>query len=234
MGRALVRRMAERGDRVFLLGRDLDELSRSADDLTARGAPPPVGTAACDLLDPVGFGAALDAAEAALGHIDTFVITAAIFATQEALEADPALRDRMLTANFVGTIQLCEAVRERLLARGGGTLCVFSSVAGERGRKPVVMYGATKAGLTGYLDGLDARYHDQGLRVVCVKPGFVKTTMTAGLDPPPFAGEPDQVAAVVLNAIDTGKAEVYVPWPWRFVMMVIRALPRFVMRKVKF
>jgi short-subunit dehydrogenase len=226
--------MAERGDQVFLLGRDLDELGRSARDLEARGAPAPVGTAACDLLDPSGHAAALDAAEAALGQIDTFVITAAIFATQEKLEADPVLRDQMLTANFVGTIQLSELVRERLLARGGGTLCVFSSVAGERARKPIVLYGATKAGLTAYLNGLDARFHDRGLRVVLVKPGFVKTTMTAGLDPPPFAGDPDAVAASVLSAIDARRAEIYVPWPWRFVMMVIRMLPRAVMRKVRF
>ena len=74
---------------------------------------------------------------------------------------------------------------------GGGTLCAFSSVAGERGRKPVVLYGATKAGLSAYLEGLDHRHRANGLKVVCVKPGFVKTTMTEGLKPPPFAGEPE-------------------------------------------
>ena len=71
---------------------------------------------------------------------------------------------------------------------------MFSSVAGERGRKPVVLYGAAKAGLTRYLEGLDHRFHATGLRVICVKPGFVKTSMTSGLRPPPFAGEPEQVA----------------------------------------
>ncbi|MFZ1937369.1 MAG: SDR family NAD(P)-dependent oxidoreductase [Thermoguttaceae bacterium] len=115
-----------------------------------------------------------------------------------------------------------------------GTLCVFSSVAGERGRKPVVLYGAAKAGLSRYLEGLDHKFRARGLRTICVKPGFVKTGMTAGLKPPPFAGTPDEVARRVVKAIDRGWPEVYIPAPWRWVMCVIRRLPRFVMRRIKF
>ena len=107
-------------------------------------------------------------------------------------------------------------------------------MAGERGRKPVVLYGAAKAGLTRYLEGLDHRYHAQGLRVVCVKPGFVRTSMTEGLPAPPFAGEPEGVARVVLRAIDRGTPVVYAPPIWGLVMVVIRRLPRFVMRRVGF
>ena len=116
----------------------------------------------------------------------------------------------------------------------GGTLCVFSSVAGERGRKPVVIYGAAKAGLSHYLEGLDHKYRRHGLKTVCVKPGFVKTGLTAGLKPPPFAGEPEAVARRVLRAIDRGRPVVYAPAAWRGVMCVIRNLPRFVMRKIDF
>ena len=111
---------------------------------------------------------------------------------------------------------------------------MFSSVAGERGRKPVILYGAAKAGLTRYLEGLDHKFRADGLRTVCVKPGFVKTSMTDGLTPPPFAGEPDGVAATVLRAIDRGTPVVYAPGMWRWVMLVIRNLPRFVMRKIGF
>jgi decaprenylphospho-beta-D-erythro-pentofuranosid-2-ulose 2-reductase len=116
----------------------------------------------------------------------------------------------------------------------GGTLCVFSSVAGERGRKPVVLYGAAKAGLSRYLEALDHKFRARGLNTICVKPGFVKTGMTVGLKPPPFAGTPEDVARRVLRAIDRGWPEVYVPWPWRFVMCVIRRLPRCVMRRIGF
>jgi short-subunit dehydrogenase len=157
-----------------------------------------------------------------------------MFAMQDELERDAALRQDLLVADFVNTIQFCEQARVRLLANGGGTLCVFSSVAGERGRKPVVLYGAAKAGLSRYLEGLDHKFRSQGLRTVCVKPGFVKTGMTAGLKPPPFAGEPDAVAAVVLRAIDRGTPEVYVPPIWRWIMLAIRLLPRVVMRRIGF
>ncbi len=128
----------------------------------------------------------------------------------------------------------CEAAKTALLEEGGGTLCVFSSVAGERGRKPVIIYGAAKAGLSHYLEGLDHKHRADGLRVVTVKPGFVKTSMTAGLEPPPFAGEPDAVAERVLVAIDRGAPVVYAPAPWRLIMAVIRALPRAIMRRINF
>ncbi len=234
MGRALARLMAERGDSLFLLGRDTADLEKSARDLEARAGRGTVGTAACDLLVPERFAAALDAAERALGGLDTVVVTAGLFATQDKLETDPALCERVLFADFTGTVLFCEEARKRLLARGGGTLCVFSSVAGERGRKPVVLYGAAKAGLSSYLEGLDHRYRAAGLRTVCVKPGFVKTSMTDGLPAPPFAGEPEGVARTVLGALDRGTPVVYAPAMWALVMLVIRHLPRFVMRKVRF
>lgn len=233
MGRAVARALAERGDAMFLLGRDAEELARSAADLAARGGNA-VGHAPCDLGDPAGFAEALDAADAELGAFDTVVVSAGLFGVQEKLEEDPALLESLLTANFTGTVLLCEAVRKRLLARGGGTLCVFSSVAGDRGRKPVGLYGATKAGLSHYLESLDHRYRAEGLVTVTVKPGFVRTPMTAGLPEPPFAGEPDAVAQRVVQAMDRGTPVVYAPPIWALVMAVIRRLPRAVMRRVGF
>ena len=233
MGRALARQMAQRGDGVALLGRDKEDLERSARDLEVRGGAR-VGTALCDLERPETFAPALDAAEAVLGGLDTVVVTAGLFATQDRLEADPELARRLLLVDFTNTVAFCEEARRRLLARGGGTLCVFSSVAGERGRKPVVLYGAAKAGLTRYLEGLDHRFRAAGLRTVCVKPGFVRTSMTDGLPAPPFAGEPEGVARRVLRAIDAGTPVVYAPGAWRWIMLVIRLLPRFVMRRVGF
>ena len=166
--------------------------------------------------------------------LDCVVVTAGLFATQAELEADLELTRRLLTVDFANTVVFCEEARRRLLARGGGTLCVFSSVAGERGRKPVVLYGAAKAGLTRYLEGLDHKFRAAGLRTVCVKPGFVRTGMTEGLKVPPFAGEPEAVAAQVIRAIDRGRPVVYAPGIWALIMLVIRFLPRFVMRKIGF
>jgi decaprenylphospho-beta-D-erythro-pentofuranosid-2-ulose 2-reductase len=234
MGRALARRFAERKDDLVVLGRDAEGNNRSARDLEIRGGLAQVATAACDLSDPTTFAPALASAEAAMGGLDTVIVTAGLFATQDELEGDAALTARLLTANFTNTVLFCEEARKRLLARGGGTLCVFSSVAGERGRKPVGLYGAAKAGLSAYLEALDHKYRAAGLVTITVKPGFVKTDMTRGLRPPPFAGEPDAVAAQVMSAIESRRPVVYAPGIWSWVMLVIRLLPRFVMRKINF
>jgi short-subunit dehydrogenase len=235
MGRAVARELAARGDALCLLGRDRVDLERCAADLRARGAAGEVGIAPCDLLEPTTFAPALDAAVRVLGGLDAVVVSAGLFATQEQLERDAALRARLLTADFTNTVQFCELARERLMAAGGGrTLCVFSSVAGDRARKPVILYGAAKAGLSHYLTGLDHKFATAGLRTVLVKPGFVKTAMTAGLPVPPFAGEPEQVARRVVRALDRGTPVVYAPAIWRWVMLAIRMLPRAAMRRIGF
>jgi decaprenylphospho-beta-D-erythro-pentofuranosid-2-ulose 2-reductase len=235
MGRALGQRLAELGNDVFLLGIGTEELARSAADLTSRHPQQrEVRHAVCDLERPADFAPALDKAEAALGGFDTVIVTAGMFAAQDALEADVELARRLVTVNYANTVTFCEHARKRLLARGGGQLIVFSSVAGDRGRKPVAIYGSSKAGLSAYLEALDHKFHDQGLSVLCVKPGFVKTAMTAGLTPPPFAGEVDAVARDVLRGMQAGKAVVYTPAVWALIMLVIRGLPRFVMRRIKF
>lgn len=235
MGRAVTRQLAELGHELFLVGRDRDELEKSASDATHRGTTgQAVGFEICDLEDPGTFEPALEAAHRALSGFDTVVISAGMFATQDQLEGDLELTRRVLTVNFAHTVLFCELARKRLLDNGGGTLCVFSSVAGERGRKPVILYGSSKAGLSAYLEGLDHKFRSQGLKTVCIKPGFVRTSMTEGLPAPPFAGEPEGVARDVVRAIEKGKPVKYTPSMWALVMMVIRALPRFIMRKINF
>ena len=149
MGRALARLMAERGDTVFLLGRDAR--GPGAQRARPRGAGRPRRHGGRLRVRPRAAGdlrARARRRRRALGGLDTVVVTAGLFATQDRLEADLELARRLLLVDFTNTVVFCEAARARLLARGGGTLCVFSSVAGERGRKPVVLYGAAKAGLS--------------------------------------------------------------------------------------
>ena len=234
IGRALARLIGEKGHSICLLGREKEDMERSAADVQFRaGTSAVVSIAYCDLALPETFGPALDRAAAELDGLDWIVVTAGAFAPQERLESDRELTREVLTNNFAHTVLFCEEARERLLARGGGTLAVLSSVAGERGRKPVVLYGASKAGLTAYLEGLDHKFRSRGLKTVTVKPGFVKTGMTAGLPVPPFAGEPEAVAKDILRAIERGRPVVYTPPMWRWVMLAIRNLPRFVMRRIE-
>jgi short-subunit dehydrogenase len=234
MGKSLARLMAERGETLFLLGRAAAALQAIADDLRARSENPVAGAAPCDLLDPDGFAAALDAADTALGGMDCVIVTAGILLMEEDAEADLDRTAQLLAVNYSNTILFCEHARRRLLDNGGGTLCVFGSVAGDRGRTPSYIYGSTKAGLHHYLEGLDHKYHRAGLHVVCVKPGFVRTPMTVGLDEPPFAGDPDHVARDVLRAIDRGTPVLYSPAVWRWIMFVVKRLPRAVMRRLDF
>src|SRR5262247_732353 len=234
MGRALARGLAERGDALFLLGRDPREMDLSARDLESRGAAAPVGHGSLDLARPEGFAGALDAAERALTRIDALVVTGGAFESQDDLSRDPARLEALLHANFTGTVLLCQQAAERLAARGGGLICAFSSVAGDRARRSNYLYGASKAGLSAFLDGLGLAYGDRNVRVICARPGFVKTGMTAALPVPPFASEPDAVARVVLRALDRGAPVVYAPPIWRWVMLPICLLPRALMRRIRF
>ena len=159
IGRALARRLAARGDRCFCSAAtsrprtQRAAISRSADRRprgrgTARLRPRASRTRSRPRSTP---------RRRRCRSFDTVVVTAADFATQDALEADLERARRLLDVNFANTVVFCESARTRLLARGG-TLCVLSSVAGDRGRKPVVLYGAAKAGLSHYLEGLDHKY----------------------------------------------------------------------------
>ena len=233
MGREIARRLAERGDSLVLLGRDPAALDAVANDLTIRGARK-MGTVPCDLEKAEGFEDALQAAEAFLERIDAVIVTAGLFGTQDALEDDLEFAAKVLDVDFTKTILFCEHARRLLLKSGGGRLVVFSSVAGDRGRKTNGLYGAAKAGLSLYLEALDHKYREEGLITVCVKPGFIRTGMTAGLPEPPFAGAPDAVADQVIAAMERQSPMVYTPRIWQLVMLVIRFLPRFVMRRVGF
>jgi len=234
MGRALARELAARGDALWLLGRDAAELAASARDLEARGAAGTVGHGFLDLAQPAGFAEALDAADRGLGGMDLLVVTGGLLGRQDELAADPARLEHLLHVNFTGTAVLCQMAAGRLAARGGGTICAFSSVAGDRARRSNYAYGASKAGLSAFLEGLGHAYADRGVAVVCVKPGFVKTGMTAGLPVPPFAGEPEAVAKRVLRAMARERPVVYAPPIWRAIMLVVRSLPRALMRRLRF
>ena len=183
--------------RLFLLGRDAADLERSARDLEVRGgggtrrAPPSATSSGRRRSRPPSTPPKPRSAAST-----RWWSPPASSPPRTRWRPTPSWPAACCTVDFTNTVVFCEEARRRLLARGGGTLCVFSSVAGERGRKPVVLYGAAKAGLTRYLEGLDHKFRAAGpadglreARASC------STSMTDGLPAPPFAGEPEAVAA---------------------------------------
>jgi hypothetical protein len=140
-----------------------------------------------------------------------------------------------MRTNFEGPALLLGLLAERFAARGSGTIVGVSSVAGDRGRASNYLYGAAKAGFTAFLSGLRNRLAPVGIRVVTIKPGFVRTQMTAGMKLPPLlTAEPDEVGRAIFKAAEKGGGDVvYVRPIWRIVMLVIGLIPERVFKRLR-
>jgi len=221
---------AEQGASLFLAARNRDRLAAVAADATARGATQ-VETALSDLDDLEGHAQLFDRAEAALGPADVVLVAHGVLGSRD---AGPEEAEAILRTDLVSPTSLLLHAARRMEARRGGTLAALSSVAGDRGRAANPVYGAAKAGLTGFLSALRQRLSPAGVAVLTVKPGFVDTPMTAHLPAMPFAVGPDRVAKDIVRAIDRGRDVVYTPPIWRLVMMVVRLLPERLFKKLAF
>jgi decaprenylphospho-beta-D-erythro-pentofuranosid-2-ulose 2-reductase len=162
------------------------------------------------------------------------VLLAVASQEEPALAADDAAAARrMIDATFTGCVSLLTHAAARMEAQGRGWICGISSVAGDRGRPSNYVYGAAKAGLTAYLEGLRGRLHRSGVRVVTVKPGFVDTRMTFGRVGGPLVADPARVARGIRRAVAGGPATVYLPWFWRPIMLVIRLIPEPLFKRLR-
>ena len=230
---AFARRQAERGACLVLVGRDQPMLQAAADDLVVRRASAVVVQAA-DLGDLTALPTIAATAWTAFDGLDVALVAYGILPDQMASERDPAAAARSHLVNFVSPCLLCGELANRFEARRSGTIAVITSVAGDRGRKSNYVYGADKGGLQTFLSGLRHRLHAAGVRVLDVRPGFVATKMTAHLaQSGPLWAVPDRVAADIERAIETGRAVVYTPWFWRYIMLIIRHIPTFIFNRLK-
>ena len=153
----------------------------------------------------------------------------------EAAFYDPTLAVEAAKVNYVGAVSILGHFAKAMAQRGNGTLVGISSVAGNRGRASNYLYGSTKAGLSTYLDGLRGHLARYGVHVITVKPGFVRTKMTAQLPlPAPLTATPQQVAQSVVRACRTGRSTVYVLPIWRWIMALIALIPERIFKKMKF
>lgn len=221
----VARRFAAKGARLFLVARDPARLERIAADLAVRGAGS-VATHTADLDEPTALESVLAAMERAIGLPEIVLLAFGTLGDQAAIARDAEAARRSLLTNFVSPACLLTALAGRMEPAGRGLIAVLTSVAGERGRASNYVYGAAKGGLSTFLEGLRHRLARTGIRVLDVRPGPVATPMTAhlGLGGPLLASV-ERVAADIERAIERRRSVLYTPWFWRWIMLVVRALP---------
>lgn len=222
---------AGEGAQLLLVARNPDKLNAVRDDLKARGAKQ-VETYVLDLTDLSGHQALLDAAIAGLGGLDAVLIAHGTLGDQQASQKDVAVALRELNTNGISVISLLTLLANYFEGQKKGCIAVITSVAGDRGRKSNYVYGTAKAAVNAYLSGLRNRLFKAGVSVVTLKVGFVDTPMTAGVKKNPLFAQPDTVGKSIHRAMLKGKGVVYIPWFWRFIMMIITNIPEAVFKRL--
>ncbi len=216
--------------RVVLAGRPSAARDAAVAALTAEGIQG-VEAVDFDAADTSQHAAAINAVFDA-GDVDIALLAFGVLGDQAEAEADPDAAVAVATVNYTGAVSAGLRVAARLRQQGHGTLVVLSSVAGDRARRSNFVYGSTKAGLDAFAQGLGDALHGTGARVLVVRPGFVRTRMTEGLDEAPMTIDPQDVAAIIIKALRKGKETVYAPGPLRFVMAGLKTVPRPLFRRL--
>jgi decaprenylphospho-beta-D-erythro-pentofuranosid-2-ulose 2-reductase len=226
---AVMRQLVTPAAHFFLVARSKNKLTAVAQDLLVRGAPR-VDMIVADLDDTQAHAQMLAVATSQLGAIDLVLLAHGVLGDQAAAERDYFTAEPILVTNFLSAVSLLTWLANYCQSQGRGTLAVISSVAGDRGRKSNYVYGASKAGLNAFLSGLRNRIDRSGVQVLTIKPGFVATPMTARVPKNRLFATPEQVANGILKAVRKRRNVVYVPWFWRPIMTIIKAVPEWIFK----
>jgi decaprenylphospho-beta-D-erythro-pentofuranosid-2-ulose 2-reductase len=225
-------RLVERGCRtVILAARRPDDLDAVAARLKEAGAST-VETVPFDAADTDTHPAMIDELFARHGDIDLVLVAFGVLGDQDEFDDDIAAAVAAVEVNYVGGVSTGLATVKRMKEQGHGVLVYLSSVAGERVRQSNLVYGSSKAGLDGFAQGLGDRVVGDGVDVMVVRPGFVISKMTEGLDPVPFSTTPDEVAASIVGGLEKRSHTVWSPPILRWVMLALRHVPRAVFRRL--
>ncbi len=233
IGRALAREFALHRYDLILAGRDEEELVILAADLglrykvSARAVTVDLGNFA--LLD----SALKDSFQIAGDSLAGFVLCTGHLGNPEAAKTDLSEARKILEINFAGSALALEIAANHFEQKGRGFICALSSVAGDRGRQSNYLYGSAKGGLTTYLQGLRNRLYHRGVHVITVKPGFVDTRMVFGKGKLPLVASPEKVARGIYRAVMSRRNVVYVPWFWRWIMLIIRSIPESIFKRLR-
>jgi decaprenylphospho-beta-D-erythro-pentofuranosid-2-ulose 2-reductase len=233
IGRHIAAAFAHRGHDLIVTGRDADEAGRLARDLELRHGV----RAASEVFDardagshPAFFRRALETAQ---GRLAGAVVAFGWMGEQAASERDFEQARAVIEASFTGAVSILTLIARHLAEEGAGFIVALTSVAGDRGRQSNYVYGSAKGALTIHLQGLRNRLHRRGVRVVTVKPGFVDTDMTYGLPGTFLVGDPARVGEGVARAVERGRDVVYIPWFWRWIMLLIRLVPERLFKRLR-
>jgi len=232
IGLATARRMVERGCRtVVLASRRPDAQAADVATLRAAGAQR-VETLAFDATDTAGHTAVVARAVELVGDLDVVLVAFGVLGDQAAFDADPQAAAVAVTTNYTGAVSAGLAVAQRLRTQGHGTVVLLSSVAGVRTRKANFVYGSSKAGMDAFGQGLGDSLAGSGARVMVVRPGFVHSRMTAGMDPAPLSTTPELVADRIVAGLAKDAEVVWAPAALQALFTVLRVLPRAAWRRM--
>jgi decaprenylphospho-beta-D-erythro-pentofuranosid-2-ulose 2-reductase len=216
---------ARRPDTLDAEVKELRELAGDRRDVTIEAVP--FDADAVDTHD-----AFVDGVFDRFGDFDVVLIAFGVLGVQSRAERDGAAAVEMARVNYLDPVSVAVPVANRLRAQGHGTIVVLSSAAGVRARRSNFVYGSTKAGLDAFFQGLGDALVGTGASVMVVRPGFVHTKMTEGLEPTPLATSPEAVAEAIVQGLERGTEIVWVPPALRWVMAALRNVPRPVFRKL--
>ena len=217
---------------VVLAARDPGRASASAEKLRALGAPT-VDYVGFDALDFSSHPEFIEDVFSRHGDIDLALVGWGVLGDQTRLARDQTAAVEAAQINYTGVVSVSVPLVERMRGQGHGTIVFLSSVAAERGRKSNFVYGSSKAGMDAFAQGLGDALDGTGLRVMVVRPGFVRTKMTEGLDPPPLSTDADAVAQAIVGGLRRGSHTVWAPPPLRLIMSALRHLPRALFRRLE-
>jgi short-subunit dehydrogenase len=222
---------ARDGASLVLAGRNQSRLDACAHDLQSRGAKH-VATLIMDTTNSADGDILLQKSLTILGEIDLLYIAHGSLTDQDRANTDTKYALEEFTVNLNSAVGYALTFALYFERRKCGSIAVLSSVAGERGRGSNYIYGAAKGGLSIFLQGLRNRLAKSGVNVLTIKPGFVDTPMTATLPKNPLFAKPEVVAKGIYSAIKSGKDVVYLPWFWRWIMLVVRMIPEKIFKKM--
>ncbi|MBN2137997.1 MAG: SDR family NAD(P)-dependent oxidoreductase [Sedimentisphaerales bacterium] len=227
---------AERKAAFALVARNKEKLEVVAADLKQRGAEQALQFS-LDVTDTDSYSSVLNKALESLGGLDIALLAHGSVYDQYACEHNGELLRREIQINFTGTVSLLMLIADVLEKQGSGVIAVISSVAGDRGRRVQYVYGACKAGLTVFLQGLRQRLHRANVSVVTIKAGLADTPFVARLKESRMmrlAVSREVMAKAIYRAIRKRKNQVYAPWFWRYIMMGMKMIPESVFKKMRF